>query len=110
MWLLSYDMVTLNLLLLCNYGDFLFLPTGCKVVIASRKLDRLSKSAEEIKKNPHRHSKSDLAHIQCNIRKEEEVRLTSVHNFVHNVTLCSSMDRECMHTVVCTGSKDAMKP
>lgn len=43
------------------------------MVIASRKLDRLSKSGEEIKKNPYRHIKSDLSYLQCNIRKEEEV-------------------------------------
>ncbi|XP_071825376.1 peroxisomal trans-2-enoyl-CoA reductase-like isoform X1 [Apostichopus japonicus] len=47
---------------------------GCKVVIASRKIDRLSKSGEEMKQNPYRHSKSDLSYMQCNIRKEEEVK------------------------------------
>lgn len=45
---------------------------GCKVVIASRKLERLEEAAEEINK--------DVGHVgrvfsfECNIRKEAQVR------------------------------------
>ena len=47
--------------------------TGCKVVVASRKFDRLSQAAEEMKKSLPEDTTADIKAIQCNIRKEDEV-------------------------------------
>ncbi|RUS86583.1 hypothetical protein EGW08_005664, partial [Elysia chlorotica] len=48
---------------------------GCNVVIASRKLDRLSSGAQEIRQWLQRTGQNSLLHvIQCNVRKEEEVK------------------------------------
>ncbi|XP_072021224.1 peroxisomal trans-2-enoyl-CoA reductase-like [Amphiura filiformis] len=47
---------------------------GCKVVVASRKFDRLSKAANEMKSSLPKDTTADIKAIQCNIRKEEEVK------------------------------------
>ncbi|XP_021501060.1 peroxisomal trans-2-enoyl-CoA reductase [Meriones unguiculatus] len=46
---------------------------GCKVVIASRKLDRLNAAAVELRASLPSSSRAEVTPIQCNIRKEEEV-------------------------------------
>ncbi|XP_060557736.1 peroxisomal trans-2-enoyl-CoA reductase-like [Ruditapes philippinarum] len=51
--------------------ELLFL--GCKVMIASRKLDRLSKSAEILRSQITNNS-AKLEHMQCNIRQEDQVK------------------------------------
>ncbi|XP_015275382.1 PREDICTED: peroxisomal trans-2-enoyl-CoA reductase [Gekko japonicus] len=49
------------------------MPLGCNVVIASRKLDRLTTAAKELAaQNPSTDS-ATVTPIQCNIRKEDEV-------------------------------------
>ncbi|XP_035212135.1 peroxisomal trans-2-enoyl-CoA reductase-like [Stegodyphus dumicola] len=53
--------------------SFELLHLGCKVVIASRKQDRLQQAVEEIK-NVLRQKEPDISSIVCNIRKEEEVQ------------------------------------
>ncbi|GAB1285067.1 Peroxisomal trans-2-enoyl-CoA reductase [Apodemus speciosus] len=46
---------------------------GCNVVIASRKLDRLTAAADELRASLPPSSRAQVTAIQCNIRKEEEV-------------------------------------
>ncbi|XP_028616480.1 peroxisomal trans-2-enoyl-CoA reductase [Grammomys surdaster] len=46
---------------------------GCNVVIASRKLDRLTVAADELRASLPPSSCAKITAIQCNIRKEEEV-------------------------------------
>jgi NADP-dependent 3-hydroxy acid dehydrogenase YdfG len=45
-----------------------FLLSGCKVVIASRDLDKLKVAADEMSKIGH------VTPLKCNIRNEEEVK------------------------------------
>ncbi|XP_052805053.1 peroxisomal trans-2-enoyl-CoA reductase-like isoform X2 [Mya arenaria] len=52
--------------------ELLFL--GCKVMIASRNMERLSESAESMKLQIKPNSAAQLEHMQCNIRKEEQVK------------------------------------
>ncbi|KGL77704.1 Peroxisomal trans-2-enoyl-CoA reductase, partial [Tinamus guttatus] len=47
--------------------------TGCNVVIASRKFDRLKATAEELNNEFASMGPAKVTPIQCNIRKEEEV-------------------------------------
>lgn len=47
---------------------------GCNVVIASRKLERLQAAAEELRAELPHSSQAQVTPIQCNIRKEEEVK------------------------------------
>ncbi|KAL8183097.1 UNVERIFIED_CONTAM: hypothetical protein K2H54_015701 [Gekko kuhli] len=62
------------------------LQLGCSVVIASRKLDRLTTAAKELAaQNPSTDSAA-VTPIQCNIRKEEEVKQNS------SVLLCRVED------------------
>ncbi|XP_078535405.1 peroxisomal trans-2-enoyl-CoA reductase [Lissotriton helveticus] len=49
------------------------LTLGCKVVIASRKLDKLKEAAEELAGKIPPSSPAVVTPLQCNIRKEEEV-------------------------------------
>ncbi|GFS02750.1 peroxisomal trans-2-enoyl-CoA reductase [Elysia marginata] len=50
---------------------------GCNVVIASRKLDRLSKGGQEIREWLGRSGQKSVLHVlQCNVRKEDEWRET----------------------------------
>ncbi|EDL00278.1 peroxisomal trans-2-enoyl-CoA reductase isoform 1 [Mus musculus] len=46
---------------------------GCNVVIASRKLDRLTAAVDELRASLPPSSSAEVSAIQCNIRKEEEV-------------------------------------
>ncbi|XP_063122601.1 peroxisomal trans-2-enoyl-CoA reductase isoform X1 [Rattus norvegicus] len=46
---------------------------GCNVVIASRKLDRLTAAVDELRASQPPSSSTQVTAIQCNIRKEEEV-------------------------------------
>ncbi|XP_052049441.1 peroxisomal trans-2-enoyl-CoA reductase [Apodemus sylvaticus] len=46
---------------------------GCNVVIASRKLDRLTTAVDELRASLPPSSCAQVTAIQCNIRKEEEV-------------------------------------
>ncbi|XP_076787828.1 peroxisomal trans-2-enoyl-CoA reductase isoform X4 [Arvicanthis niloticus] len=46
---------------------------GCNVVIASRKLDRLTAAADELRASLPPSSRAQITAIQCNVRKEEEV-------------------------------------
>lgn len=46
---------------------------GCKVMIASRKVERLKKATQEIKSTIPLSSSADIDYVQCNIRKEDEV-------------------------------------
>ncbi|XP_010170121.2 peroxisomal trans-2-enoyl-CoA reductase [Antrostomus carolinensis] len=52
---------------------FHFVSTGCNVVIASRKFDRLKAAAEELNNTFSSVSSAKVTPIQCNIRKEDEV-------------------------------------
>lgn len=52
--------------------ELLFL--GCKVIIASRNEERLASAANVIRKQIPRHSSAEIADIQCNIRKEDQVQ------------------------------------
>ncbi|XP_071942694.1 peroxisomal trans-2-enoyl-CoA reductase-like [Antedon mediterranea] len=47
---------------------------GCKVVIASRNEERLHKSANCLRQELPKNSPAEIKSIQCNIRKEEEVK------------------------------------
>ncbi|KAJ1184351.1 hypothetical protein NDU88_001159 [Pleurodeles waltl] len=49
------------------------LTLGCKVVIASRKLDKLKEAADELTASIPPSSPAVVTPLQCNIRKEEEV-------------------------------------
>ncbi|KAK2140252.1 hypothetical protein LSH36_1423g00055 [Paralvinella palmiformis] len=51
--------------------ELLFL--GCHVMIASRKIDRLSAAAKEIRLNVGSDQSGHLEFMQCNIRKEDQV-------------------------------------
>lgn len=53
---------------------FHFVSTGCNVVIASRKFDRLKAAAEELNKAFSSVSPARVTPIQCNIRREDEVK------------------------------------
>uniref|UniRef100_A0A8C9EN06 Peroxisomal trans-2-enoyl-CoA reductase n=1 Tax=Pavo cristatus TaxID=9049 RepID=A0A8C9EN06_PAVCR len=53
--------------------SFCSISTGCSVVIASRKFDRLKATAEELNNTFSSVSPAKVTPIQCNIRKEEEV-------------------------------------
>ncbi|XP_014161906.1 peroxisomal trans-2-enoyl-CoA reductase [Geospiza fortis] len=52
---------------------YLALQTGCSVVIASRKFDRLKAAAEELNNRFASMSPAQVTPMECNIRKEEEV-------------------------------------
>ncbi|PVD35632.1 hypothetical protein C0Q70_02595 [Pomacea canaliculata] len=52
--------------------ELLFL--GCKVVIASRRVENLQSATEELKRIIDPSSTADVSFVQCNIRKEEEVK------------------------------------
>ncbi|KAK7482083.1 hypothetical protein BaRGS_00026667 [Batillaria attramentaria] len=53
--------------------ELLFL--GCKVMIASRKVENLQKAAEEMKNSLLKpDDENNISYIQCNIRKEDEVK------------------------------------
>lgn len=54
---------------------FHFVSTGCSVVIASRKFDRLKAAAEELNNRFSSMSPARVTPIECNIRKEEEVKI-----------------------------------
>ncbi|KAJ8307247.1 hypothetical protein KUTeg_015331 [Tegillarca granosa] len=47
---------------------------GCKVMIASRKVERLKKAVTELKSTISRSSLADIDYLQCNIRNEDEVK------------------------------------
>ena len=47
--------------------------SGCKVMVASRKIDKLSESAQILKSQIKPGSSAELEHLQCNIRNEEQV-------------------------------------
>ncbi|XP_069472901.1 peroxisomal trans-2-enoyl-CoA reductase-like isoform X1 [Ambystoma mexicanum] len=49
------------------------LTLGCKVVIASRKLDLLKQAADELASRISKSNPAIVTPLQCNIRKEEEV-------------------------------------
>ena len=53
---------------------FHFVSTGCSVVIASRKFDRLKAAAEELNNTFSSMSPAEVTPIQCNIREENEVK------------------------------------
>ncbi|XP_002736108.1 peroxisomal trans-2-enoyl-CoA reductase-like [Saccoglossus kowalevskii] len=48
---------------------------GCKVVIASRKVERLNQSADEMRQELDKDSPAELLPVQCNIKQQEEVKL-----------------------------------
>ncbi|KFQ17304.1 Peroxisomal trans-2-enoyl-CoA reductase, partial [Merops nubicus] len=50
-----------------------FVSTGCSVVIASRKFDRLKAAAEELNNAFSSRSPAKVTPVQCNIRNEDEV-------------------------------------
>lgn len=52
--------------------ELLFL--GCKVMIASRKIENLQKAAEELRQILSPSNSSNISYTQCNIRKEDEVK------------------------------------
>jgi hypothetical protein len=45
-------------------------------MVASRNEERLKQAAEEMKKNINSDSLAEIDHVQCNIRKEEQVIIT----------------------------------
>jgi hypothetical protein len=45
-------------------------------MVASRNEERLKQAAEEMKKNISSDSLAEIDHVQCNIRKEEQVIIT----------------------------------
>ncbi|XP_070536332.1 peroxisomal trans-2-enoyl-CoA reductase-like [Ptychodera flava] len=47
---------------------------GCKVVIASRKIERLEKAADEMKEELGKDSVADIKVVQCNIKDEEQIK------------------------------------
>ncbi|XP_070536330.1 peroxisomal trans-2-enoyl-CoA reductase-like [Ptychodera flava] len=47
---------------------------GCKVVIASRKAERLHQAADEMRSELGEGSTADIKAIQCNIREEDQVK------------------------------------
>ncbi|OWF49366.1 Peroxisomal trans-2-enoyl-CoA reductase [Mizuhopecten yessoensis] len=47
---------------------------GCKVMIASRNIERIQKAAEEMRSTVVPNKPTNLAHMQCNIRKEDNVK------------------------------------
>lgn len=53
---------------------FHFVSAECSVVIASRKFDRLKAAAEELNKTFSSMGPARVTPIQCNIRKEDEVK------------------------------------
>lgn len=57
---------------------FHFVSTGCNVVIASRKFDRLKAAAEELNDRFASMSPAQVTPIECNIRKEEEVKISDL--------------------------------
>ena len=61
-------------MLVChNIKINLFGILGCKVMIASRKLDRLKETAEELRSQLPADSVAQLELIECNIRQEDQV-------------------------------------
>lgn len=58
-----------------SWRMFHFVSTGCSVVIASRKFDRLKAAAEELNNRFASMSPAKVTPIECNIRKEEEVKI-----------------------------------
>lgn len=57
---------------------------GCKVMIASRKVENLQAASEEITQEIDTASTSHLSFMQCNIRKEDEVKQlisTTLHKY-----------------------------
>lgn len=52
--------------------------TGCNVVIASRKFDRLKAAAEELNNRFASVSPAQVTPMECNIRKEEEVKIADL--------------------------------
>ena len=48
---------------------------GCSVMIASRNRQRLTESYEQIKADISPESPAKLEMMECNIRKEEQVRI-----------------------------------
>lgn len=57
---------------------FHFVSTGCSVVIASRKFDRLKAAAEELNATFSSMSPAKVTPVQCNIRKEDEVKTSDL--------------------------------
>ncbi|XP_064614977.1 peroxisomal trans-2-enoyl-CoA reductase-like [Liolophura sinensis] len=47
---------------------------GCKVMIASRNLERLEQAAEEMRSGIPQDSPAQIEHVECNIRKEQQVK------------------------------------
>lgn len=56
---------------------FIFSFLGCKVVIASRKEDRLLQAVSEMQ-NVLKEKLPDVSSIVCNIRKEDEVYVSLI--------------------------------
>ena len=56
----------------CDMGTQMYF-SGCKVMVASRKIDKLSESAQILKSQIKPGSTAELDHLQCNIRNEEQV-------------------------------------
>uniref|UniRef100_A0A8C2PD82 Uncharacterized protein n=1 Tax=Capra hircus TaxID=9925 RepID=A0A8C2PD82_CAPHI len=52
--------------------------SGCNVVIASRKFDRLKSAADELNASLPPSIQAQVTPIKCNIRNEEEVKLISL--------------------------------
>jgi len=48
--------------------------SGCNVLIASRNIDRLHGAAKELRSVVPEGSEAQLEVMECNIRKEEQVR------------------------------------
>lgn len=71
MFLKFYEAITL-IVNVKNASGFVL--TGCNVVIASRKLDRLKVAAKELAAKIPPTNSATVTPIQCNIRKEEEVK------------------------------------
>ncbi|XP_041371964.1 peroxisomal trans-2-enoyl-CoA reductase-like [Gigantopelta aegis] len=63
---------------------------GCKVMIASRKMDRLQKAAKEMKTliDSQGRGSASLKHVECNIRKEEQVQ----HLISHTISEFGQLD------------------
>ena len=63
--------------LLCYHlSMYVSYAVGCKVMIASRKIDRLSQTGDEMKAMLPKSGPAQLEYMQCNIRSEESVRLS----------------------------------
>lgn len=53
------------------------LPSGCKVVISSRNIERLQAAAQEMRQKILASSPASVTPLQCNIRNENEVQIPS---------------------------------